>query len=99
MMKVDISTSKDFPLWRELKEDSILVAHEITPNILLSGDLSYVKGIISEIGGKTSHVGILANTLGIPAVFGIKDSIKIFSDGELLFINGIINTNNNKCRI
>ena len=25
MMKVDISTSKDFPLWRELKEDSILV--------------------------------------------------------------------------
>lgn len=78
---------KSFDL-SEIKEDSILVAHEITPNILLSGDLYYVKGIISEIGGKTSHVGILANTLGIPAVFGIKDNIKIFSDGELLFING-----------
>ena len=72
----------------KLKEDTVLVAEEIPPSVLLSNNLNYVKGIVSEIGGKTSHVAILASTLGIPSVFGIKEISKTLIDGELIYING-----------
>ena len=71
-----------------LTEDTILVAEEIPPSVLLSNNLGYVKGIVSEIGGKTSHVAILASTLGIPSVFGIKEISKTLTDGELIYVNG-----------
>lgn len=72
----------------ELVEDVILVAKEITPSMLLSGDVKHVKGLISEIGGRTSHVGILANTLEIPAVFGIQKVDKIFQASGPVFLDG-----------
>ena len=72
----------------KLTEDTILVAEEIPPSILLSSNLGYVKGIVSELGGKTSHVAILASTLGIPSVFGIKEISKTLTDGELIYVNG-----------
>ncbi len=69
-----------------LKEDVILVSHEMTANVLLTDNLKYIKGIVSELGGKTSHVGILTTSLGIPSVFGID--IKSLKNNELLFIDG-----------
>ena len=77
--EIDLST---------IKEDTILVAEEIPPSILLSSNLGYIKGIVSEIGGKTSHVAILASTLGIPSVFGIKEISKTLTDGEHIYVNG-----------
>ena len=77
--EVDLST---------LTEDTILVSEEIPPSVLLSNNIGHVKGIVSEIGGKTSHVAILASTLGIPSVFGIKEISKTLTDGELIYING-----------
>ena len=77
--EVDLST---------LTEDTILVSEEIPPSVLLSNNIGHVKGIVSEIGGKTSHVAILASTLGIPSVFGIKEISKTLTDGELIFVNG-----------
>ena len=77
--EVDLST---------LTEDTILVSEEIPPSVLLSNNIGYVKGIVSEIGGKTSHVAILASTLGIPSVFGIKEISKTLTDGELIYVNG-----------
>ena len=77
--EVDLST---------LTEDTILVSEEIPPSVLLSNNIDHVKGIVSEIGGKTSHVAILASTLGIPSVFGIKEISKTLTDGELIYVNG-----------
>ena len=77
--EVDLST---------LTEDTILVSEEIPPSVLLSNNIGHVKGIVSEIGGKTSHVAILASTLGIPSVFGIKEISKTLADGELIYVNG-----------
>ena len=71
-----------------LTEDIILISEEISPSILLSNHLEHVKGIVSEIGGKTSHVAILATSLGIPSVFGIKGISTLLKDDELVFING-----------
>ena len=71
-----------------LTEDTILVSEEISPSILLANNLDHIKGIVSEIGGKTSHVAILASTLGIPSVFGIKEISKTLTDGEFIYVNG-----------
>ena len=71
-----------------LSENTILVSKEINPTLLLSGHLKYVKGIISEIGGKTSHVGILSTSLGIPSIFGIENISEILEDNEIVFVDG-----------
>ena len=78
---------KDFDL-SLIKEDTILVSKEINPSILLGGHLEYVKGLISEIGGKTSHVGILSTSLGIPSVFGINNISNILEDDEIVYVDG-----------
>ena len=69
-----------------LKEDVILVSHEMTADVLLTDNLKYIKGIVSELGGKTSHIGILTTSLGIPSVFGID--VKSLKNDELIFIDG-----------
>ena len=69
-----------------LKEDVVLVSREMTADVLLTDNLKYVKGIVSELGGKTSHIGILTTSLGIPSVFGID--VKNLKNDELIFIDG-----------
>ena len=69
-----------------LTEDVILVSHEMTANVLLTDNIAHIKGIVSELGGKTSHIGILTTSLGIPSVFGID--IKNLKNDELIFIDG-----------
>ena len=83
-----------------LNEDVILVSHEMTANVLLTDNLKYIKGIVSELGGKTSHIGILTTSLGIPSVFGID--IKNLKANELIFIDGnkgIVETDLNENRL
>lgn len=71
-----------------LSEEAVLVAHDITPSQMASIDLSRVLGIITEIGGKTSHTAIMARTLELPAVVGLKDATSTILDGELLVLDG-----------
>ena len=69
-----------------LKEDVILVSNEMTANVLLTDNLEHIKGVVSLLGGKTSHIGILTTSLGIPSVFGIE--VKNISNDDLIFIDG-----------
>ena len=69
-----------------LKEDVILVSNEMTANVLLTDNLEHIKGVVSLLGGKTSHIGILTTSLGIPSVFGID--VKNILNDELIFIDG-----------
>ena len=69
-----------------LKEDVILVSSEMTANVLLTDNLDHIKGVVSLLGGKTSHIGILTTSLGIPSVFGID--VKNILNDELIFIDG-----------
>ena len=54
-----------------IDEDSIIVAHDLTPSDTAQLN-EYVKGFATEIGGKTSHSAIMANSLEIPAVVGCQ---------------------------
>ena len=57
-------------------EPVILVAPEILPSQALTFDRQMIAGILTESGGQTGHAAILARSLGIPAVSGIRGAIR-----------------------
>jgi phosphoenolpyruvate-protein phosphotransferase len=52
--------------------DVILFAKDLTPSDTVAMDLTHIKGFITEEGGITSHVSILAKGLGLPALVGVE---------------------------
>ena len=69
-------------------ESVILVAHEILPSQAMSlGDLP-IAGIVTELGGGTSHVAILARSRGIPAVSGLDGILAEVETGDMIIVDG-----------
>lgn len=66
----------------------IIIARDLTPSDTASLKPELTAGIITEIGGSTSHSAIIARTLGIPAVMGLKDATKSVKSDDLLTIDG-----------
>ncbi len=73
----------------DINEPVVLVAHSLTPSDTLMMPRNYVLGLATEAGGKTSHVGIFAAALGIPAVVGIKDLSSKVNTGDSIIVDGI----------
>ena len=71
----------------DLSEDVIIVAEELTPSDTSTMDKVHTLGLISEIGGKTSHVSIIAQTLGLPALVGAKEACTHIKDGDFLILD------------
>ena len=70
------------------EEPIIVVAPEILPSQALLLEKLYVVGIITEAGGTTGHAAILARSLGIPSVSGIRGLLKQIQTGDLLALDG-----------
>ncbi|RPI99497.1 MAG: phosphoenolpyruvate--protein phosphotransferase [Candidatus Aminicenantes bacterium] len=71
------------------QKQHILVAHELLPSeaaLRLSRELTL--GIALDMGGQTSHTAILARSLGIPAVLGLRDITRQVREGEFVIIDG-----------
>ncbi len=69
-------------------EPVILVAEEILPSQALSFDRHLVAGIVTESGGTTGHAAILARSLGIPAVSGLRGLLHEVQTGDLIAVDG-----------
>jgi phosphoenolpyruvate-protein phosphotransferase len=67
---------------------SILIAEDLTPSDTASLDRSKVLGFCTTRGGATSHVAILARSLGIPAVCGIDPNVLTLEEGQLVVLDG-----------
>lgn len=72
----------------DIDEDTIIVAYDLTPSDTSQINKQKVKGIVTEIGGRTSHTSIMARTMNIPAVCGVKDITQIVSEDDTLVIDG-----------
>ncbi|HEY9739281.1 MAG TPA: phosphoenolpyruvate--protein phosphotransferase [Coleofasciculaceae cyanobacterium] len=72
----------------DLKEPAILVATDLTPSETAQLDPSKVLGICTVTGGATSHSGILARSLGIPAVVGVGAELLHLENGTLIVLDG-----------
>jgi phosphoenolpyruvate-protein phosphotransferase len=69
-------------------EPVIVVAREILPSQALSFDRLPVAGIVTEAGGSTSHAAILARSLGIPAVSGLRGITREVRTGDTIALDG-----------
>ncbi len=79
---------------REIPAGSILVAHDLTPSQLMDIDTGHLAGITLAGGGPTSHVAILAATLGIPMLVSLGAGLREVRTGAALVLDadaGILN--------
>ncbi|ADG19440.1 phosphoenolpyruvate-protein phosphotransferase [Paraburkholderia atlantica] len=72
----------------DVPEESILIAEELSPSDTTSLDRSKVLGFCTTTGGATSHVAILARSLGIPAICGIDARALQLADGTPVVLDG-----------
>lgn len=72
----------------ELSENSILIAENLTPSETVQLDRNKVVGFCTTGGGATSHVAILARSLGLPALAGTEDKVLQIPDGTEVVLDG-----------
>lgn len=69
-------------------EGTIIVAHDLTPSMTAGMNPKNIAGIVTEIGGKTSHSAILARAMEIPAVLSVEGICTELRNGDRVLIDG-----------
>ena len=80
---------KDGQVVSEGSEANLIFAQELTPADSIHFHHHSLRGIVTEYGGKTSHAAILARSLEVPAIVGVKNILKKVSAGDTAIIDGI----------
>src|SRR5258707_7618078 len=75
-------------VWEDLAEPSIIVARELSPGLTVQLDRDQIVGLISEEGTRTSHAAILAHSIGIPAIFGLRGAVARIPSGIKAILDG-----------
>ncbi len=71
-----------------LDENSIIVAHDLTPTQTAGFDRDKVTGFVTDLGGRTSHTAIVAGALSLPAVVGLSNITSRVRDGQTIIVDG-----------
>lgn len=66
----------------------ILVARDLSPADTAQIKLDRVKGFMTDLGGRASHTGIIARTLGIPCVLGLDNITSQVKSDDIVIIDG-----------
>ncbi|MGD9474155.1 MAG: phosphoenolpyruvate--protein phosphotransferase [Eubacteriaceae bacterium] len=72
-----------------LDEDVIIIADDLSPSDTAQMDKKRVRGFATDIGSRTSHSAIMARSLEIPAVLGLKDISSVIKTGDIIILDGI----------
>ncbi len=67
---------------------AILVTHDLTPSLTVQLDPDAISGIATDAGTRTSHVAILARSLGLPAVVELRTATSRLKGGERVVLDG-----------
>jgi len=73
---------------RQLKEPCIVIGHDLSPMQTAQMDRKMVLGFATDIGGKTSHTAIMARSMRIPAVVGLRNASESMSSGQYALLDG-----------
>lgn len=73
----------------KLKHQAIIVAHSLTPTDIARFDRRYVVGLVTDLGGSTSHFSIMTKEKSLPGVVGTKTATREILDGTSLIVDGI----------
>src|SRR5262244_4128139 len=71
-----------------INEPHILVAHNLTPSDTATMNREQVRGLVLDLGSRTSHTAIMAQSLGIPAVMGLHNATETLETGAPALIDG-----------
>jgi phosphoenolpyruvate-protein phosphotransferase (PTS system enzyme I) len=74
---------------RRLKEPCIIISHDLTPSNTAQLDKRKVLGFATDVGSRTSHTAIMARSLRIPAVVGLKDASDGLQTGQYALLDGL----------
>ena len=74
---------------RRLKEPCIIISHDLTPSDTAQLDKRKVLGFATDVGSRTSHTAIMARSLRIPAVVGLKDGSQELQTGQYALLDGL----------
>lgn len=74
--------------WDDISQPSIVVAKELSPGLTVQLDREHVVGLISEEGTRTSHAAILAHSIGIPAIFGLRHAVDRIRAATTVILDG-----------
>ncbi len=71
-----------------IKEKIVLVAHNLMPSDTISLDKEMVLGIVTDMGGKTSHTAIIARSFNIPSVLGLFNISQNIKNNDEIIVDG-----------
>ncbi|MBU3546281.1 phosphoenolpyruvate--protein phosphotransferase [Polynucleobacter sp. MWH-Jannik1A5] len=86
--KKDSLNDSDFLPGSEIGVESIIVAHDIAPHDMLRFKEHAFTGFVTDLGGKTSHTAIVARSMEIPAVVGVRHASEMIRHGDWLVLDG-----------
>ena len=72
----------------DLEPNTVVVTYDLTPSDTAQLDLENCVGFLTEVGGKTAHSAIMARSLELPAVVGIKGVLNGVKEGETVIMDG-----------
>jgi phosphotransferase system enzyme I (PtsI) len=72
----------------EIQERVIIVAHDLSPADTAQLRLESTLGLVTDLGGRTSHTSIIARSLNIPAVVGAEVATKSVTNGAIIIVDG-----------
>lgn len=72
----------------DLDEPCIIISHDLAPSTTAMLDKDKVLGFATDVGSKTSHTAILARSLKIPAVVGLRNASSLLSSGQIALLDG-----------
>ncbi|MCK5579656.1 MAG: phosphoenolpyruvate--protein phosphotransferase [Candidatus Omnitrophica bacterium] len=71
-----------------INEELVVIAHDLAPSETANMFNKNVLGFATDIGGRTSHTAIMAKSLGVPAVVGLKEATLRISNQDMVIIDG-----------
>ncbi|HSB60587.1 MAG TPA: phosphoenolpyruvate--protein phosphotransferase [Vicinamibacteria bacterium] len=87
-IQLNLRGSAEAPSLRRLPGSFVLVTESLTPSEAADLDWRSVLAVVTDVGSSTHHTAIIARSLGIPAVVGLRDATRRIPPGALLAVDG-----------
>ena len=85
---IEILTGKSGGAIENISEDCILICRDLTPSDTGRMDKSKIKGIVTEVGGVTSHTAIISRAMEIPTVLSVSCATVNIKNGDIIAVDG-----------
>jgi phosphotransferase system enzyme I (PtsI) len=72
----------------DIQDEVIVIAHTLSPVDIVEINVNHVLGILTDVGGRTSHMAIMSEALEIPVVVGLQRATDMILQGDILIVDG-----------